>query len=215
MQENKNITAYRQMLRERILEKAMNAFARKGIKAVKMDDIAGHLAISKRTLYEIYDNKEVLLYEGVKKYKSQKDAELQQMMSECSNVMDIILRLYQQKVEEFKMTNPLFYADIEKYPRVLEFLDKDKEASHQLFLNILLRGKKEGYFRVDLDYELVSLQFSVMTHYVMTHQLYSEYSLEHIMYNIILVMLRGFCTQKGIEILDEFMQKHYGLKYNL
>ena len=57
MSETKNISAYRQSLRDRILEVAMQAFREKGIKAVKMDDIAASLTISKRTLYEVYENK--------------------------------------------------------------------------------------------------------------------------------------------------------------
>ena len=61
MQEKKTITAYKKGLREVILKTAMKAFAEKGIRAVKMDDIAESLSISKRTMYEIYATKEELL----------------------------------------------------------------------------------------------------------------------------------------------------------
>ena len=64
MQEKKTITAYKKGLREVILETAMKAFQEKGIRAVKMDDIAEKLAISKRTMYEIYATKEELLCNG-------------------------------------------------------------------------------------------------------------------------------------------------------
>lgn len=205
MQENSSYTTYRQGLRERILDTAMQAFAQHGIKAVKMDDIAHKLSISKRTLYEIYDNKEILLHAGLKKYKAQKEEELRSTLADSSTVMDIILMLYRRKVEEFRQTNPQFYADIEKYPSVVEFFEQDKEASHRQFLDFLMRGVSEGYFRSDLDYDIVSHQFNAMTHYVMSAQLYSEYSLEHIFYNLVFVTLRGICTQKGITILDEFL----------
>lgn len=209
MQESKTITAYRQQLRERILAIAMHAFARHGVKAVKMDDIARQLSISKRTLYEIYENKEVLLYEGVKEYKSLKDAEFQRMLQKCSTVMDIIVKLYKRKVEEFKNTNPRFYADIEKYPRVRTFLDNDRASAHQQFVSFLDRGVKEGFFRNDLDYELIALSFNATTQYVMANQLYNEYSLEHIMYHLFFVSLRGMCTQKGIVILDDFLSAQH------
>ena len=62
MQEKKAITAYKKGLRAVILNAAMKAFTEKGIRAVKMDDIAESLAISKRTMYEIYATKEELLY---------------------------------------------------------------------------------------------------------------------------------------------------------
>ena len=59
-------TSYRQTLKQKILATAMMLFSERGIKAVKMDDISNHLSISKRTLYEIYDNKEDLLFECLK-----------------------------------------------------------------------------------------------------------------------------------------------------
>lgn len=62
MQEIKNISTYRQSLKDKILETSMKMFQEKGIRAVKMDDIANRLSISKRTLYEIYDDKERLLF---------------------------------------------------------------------------------------------------------------------------------------------------------
>ena len=64
MQSSKSESSYRNALRGRILDVAMHAFATKGIRAVKMDDIAQSLTISKRTLYELYDNKEKLLLEA-------------------------------------------------------------------------------------------------------------------------------------------------------
>lgn len=66
MYKNSSQTNYRQQLREKILQTSMAEFMSKGIRAVKMDDIAASLGISKRTLYEIYSNKEELLLEGVK-----------------------------------------------------------------------------------------------------------------------------------------------------
>lgn len=48
--------------KERIVEQAMRMFATQGIKAVRMDDIARQLGVSKRTLYELFGDKEGLLY---------------------------------------------------------------------------------------------------------------------------------------------------------
>ncbi|MDE6806984.1 MAG: TetR/AcrR family transcriptional regulator, partial [Prevotella sp.] len=52
MQENPKWTDYRVSLKDRIVEKAFQLFTQQGIRAVKMDDIAHSLSISKRTLYE-------------------------------------------------------------------------------------------------------------------------------------------------------------------
>ena len=44
--------------RELIVEQAAKMFVNQGVKAVRMDDIAHELSISKRTLYELFGDKE-------------------------------------------------------------------------------------------------------------------------------------------------------------
>ena len=46
-----------------IVETAHRLFIERGIKDVKMDDIAAELSISKRTIYELFNDKEQLLHE--------------------------------------------------------------------------------------------------------------------------------------------------------
>ena len=58
---------YRTEVKNKILKISMKQFLSKGVKAVKMDDIAMSLSISKRTLYEIFADKEDLLYACIKK----------------------------------------------------------------------------------------------------------------------------------------------------
>ena len=207
MQATKPLSQYRLSLKEKILHTAMNAFATQGIKAVKMDDLAKQLGISKRTLYEIYDNKEVLLFESVKAFKRMKDEELSRLVADSSNVMDIILEFYKMKVEDFKRTSPEFYSDISIYPQVMSFLDVDKHEGEQRFMKFLHRGVGEGYFRSDVDYHFVTIMFDALINYVMNRKLYQQYTIEQIFQNIVFVSLRGFCTPKGIDTLDAFLFK--------
>ena len=53
-------------VRELILRTALEQFTKRGIKDVKMDDIASILSISKRTIYELFNDKEQLLLEALK-----------------------------------------------------------------------------------------------------------------------------------------------------
>ena len=123
MQEKKTITAYKKGLRAVILKAAMKAFTEKGIRAVKMDDIAESLAISKRTMYEIYATKEELLYEGVKTFREDRRKKFMEMGKE-KDLMEILLKVYHMRVEEANAVNPLFYDDLVKYPRVLRYLTR-------------------------------------------------------------------------------------------
>ena len=105
--------AGKQNLRGSILETAMHAFAKKGIRAVKMDDVAAALGISKRTLYEIFETKELLLSEGIRKYYAERQEYAKRVTQQCKNVMEVLVAIYRIKVDEFRKTNPQFYADMD------------------------------------------------------------------------------------------------------
>ena len=195
MQEIKTITAYKQGLKSRILETAMKAFAEKGIRAVKMDDVAMELSISKRTLYEIYATKEDLIYEGVRQYREQVQLQMEAVAREADNVME---------VNEYRMTNPLFYSDLVKYPRVLRFLNRENQRIRTSYQKFLDRGAMEGYFRDDINSELVSRMFDALGRYITTQQLYKQFTMQELFNNFVFVSLRGLCTEKGIKALDHF-----------
>ena len=61
--------------KERIIDQAMHMFVSQGIKSVRMDDIAQQLGVSKRTLYELFGDKEGLLYLAMDRYFEKKRIE--------------------------------------------------------------------------------------------------------------------------------------------
>lgn len=206
MQELKSLSAYRQGLKGKILDTAMTLFAKKGVKAVKMDDIARTLNISKRTMYELYDNKEVLLFEGIKSYNQRREKEMSEFVKGNTNVMDIILNVYKVKVEEFRFTSPSFYDDIEKYPKVMAYLEKNREENRKELAAFLDKGVKEGYFRENIHYDLVTILFDSIGQLFLQKRLYAHFSIESVLNNIMFISLRGICTSKGIEVLDKFLK---------
>ena len=203
MQEIKETTAYKKLLKGRILETAMKAFAERGVKAVRMDDVAQMLGISKRTLYEIYRDKEELLYQGVMHFDQEAKKSMNAFIQQASSVMDIILEAYKRRVLRTGTVNPLFYEDIQKYPKVTDYLIKEREHAYDQFLGFLQRGVREGYFRDDINYELVAQMFNAINTFVMTQHLLSRYSIQQVFANMLLIPLRGFCTKKGLQVIDK------------
>ena len=203
MSDSGNISAYRQQLRERIIETSMRAFAAHGIRAVKMDDIARLLGISKRTLYELYENKETVLCEGIRYFHSKSEQSMMEMVERGKSVIDIVLEVYRQRLEELRGTSSLFYDDLKKYPHVLSILEEYKKRNHQHFVNFLHRGVDEGYFRSDLDYDIVPLMFDAIGRYIMLRELYRQFDMEQVFKSLVFTSLRGICTAMGAKALDK------------
>ena len=204
MQEIKNFTDYKLQLMDRILDTVVVAVTTRGIKAVKMDDIAAELGISKRTLYEIYDDKETLVLEGVKYYHKNKKNALNIYAANNHNVLDVVIHFYEVHIKESKNINPLFYEDMVKYPRIMTYLESKRQNSRNDFQQFMKRGVEEGLFRNDIDYTIITHVFEALGNYMRNKHLYQQYTLEELVFNMLFVSLRGVCTLKGIEQLDQF-----------
>ena len=205
MQVLRETTAYRASLRERIIEKAMQDFSKHGIRAVKMDTLAKELGISKRTMYEIFEDKETLLFEGIKVYGERKREYMHSYAEEGHDVIDIIMEAYHMKVEEVRAVNPDFYLDLMKYPRLAQHMKEAQQKSREGFLAFMKRGVDDGYFRPDVNYELVPHIFDALGQYILTNSLVQQYSVEELFSNCFLIALRGFCTDKGLHTIDKLM----------
>ena len=202
-------TEYRKELKGRILEVATTEFRHRGIRAVTMDVIAKTLTISKRTLYEIYPNKEELLLECVKCNTAREEAEVTAFLQAAPRTtMDILLNFYRTRMKELSELPPTFLTEIDRYPLVMDYLKKKRENSQQKIKNFFQRGVEEGYFRSDVDYTLIARLGENMMHNVLLKHLYTEYEPPYIFRNIIFLFIRGFCTREGLDIIDKTLNEN-------
>lgn len=122
-------TTYRESLRMKILETAMQLFKLKGIKAVRMDDIATEIAISKRTLYEIYSNKEDLLFECLRNENELLTKQLADYALTTENEMAVIAYFIKLRLKDLGSINPLFFTEMNKYERIMRFSGRTRKNS--------------------------------------------------------------------------------------
>ena len=200
------VNDYRNELKERILEYSEKEFYANGVKQVKMDNIANYLSISKRTLYEIYPTKEDLLLECVKKHDKTHESRIEQYIEESNpNAIEIIIFSYKMKLEYFLQLNPLFLEELCKYKRVISYFDardKERDTNFEWLFN---RGVEEGFFRKDLNPRIISNMFTVSLKEAIDNELYKEFGMEYLFRDIVFTLIRGICTIKGIEAIDQLL----------
>lgn len=198
----------RQALADRIIDEALKRFMEQGIRAVKMDNIAKALVISKRTLYEVFSNKEELVIECFKRFQQQRFDDMVRFSEKADNVMEILIYSFRQKVEELRQTNPQFYTDVERYPALCNFFKSKEAENHSMFIQFMKRGVAEGYFFDKLNYEFIAAVLNASNRLIMETQLYKQYSMESMFFNMIFITIRGLCTKKGLDVLDRFYHEY-------
>ena len=134
------INDYRKELKSRIIDYAMDEFFKRGIKAVKMDEISQGLHVSKRTVYEIFSDKEELLLAGLKARDEQMRKQLDiYACNEAHNVIDVLGYFYKVQMEVNSAIGVSFFEEIHRMPRILEYLKEkhNREYGDRVKLSLI------------------------------------------------------------------------------
>ena len=194
--------------KERILSRAEELFMKFGIRSVSMDDIANHLGMSKKTLYQYFADKDELVMGVV-------DGHIQGLQQECSvchtDAKDAIHEIFmtmERIMVQFSNMNPMLLYDLEKfhykaYQRFREHKDK--------FLLKIIRdniewGIKDELYRPEVNVDVMS-KFrieSMMIPFNVTVFPPGKYNLAAISEMIIENFTYGLATIKGHKLIQKY-----------
>lgn len=199
----------REQHKEQVLIVAMHEFTQKGIKQVKMDDVAKALGMSKRTIYEMFADKEELLLEGIKNYKRYCRDQQEADKKRSRNVLELLLLSFSRKMDEFRHTNFRFYQDIYRYPKVLDYLKQCGNEENKSFLELMEQGVQEGLFRPEIRYDIFILLLNEQFRVLFEREGWERFSPEDMLRSILFVSLRGVLTHRGLSLFEQCVDEDF------
>lgn len=195
----------RNNLRNSVIHLAMQAFYSRGIKSVTMDEIAHELSISKRTLYQVFTDKEELLDACIEEHSKQHREQMLQKMQQTDNVLELILFDLEVKFDRLRDASPLFLTDLARYPRIMEKLETLRQQQCDHAVAFLSKGVEQGLFLPNVNYPLF---YECLTH--RTENLIEQVELKRyrpidVFLHLAVYSLRGIATLKGVQMMDSFL----------
>lgn len=192
-------------IKDRITEGAAELFRTYGIRSVTMDSLATHLGMSKRTIYEVFSDKDDMLI-CVLKWMAGKQKELvHKIINESENSIIAIFRLLEINRDYFQDMSPAFHADLKKFHHevLMKKADKCEMPDYRNNQEVIEKGMSEKLFREDLDADLVNRCLYFLGRSVMDHDLYpyEEFSRRDVVKNTFINYLKGISTQKGLDLI--------------
>jgi AcrR family transcriptional regulator len=197
--------------RNRIIEGAAQLFRLYGIKSVTMDSLASHLGMSKRTIYEVFADKDELLI-GVLRMMVEKQKELvKKVMSNSENAIVAIFKLLETNRDHFQQMSPAFQADMKKFHHEI-LIEKPAEYELPDYRNnvaLIERGIKEKLFRKDLNADVVNSCLYFLGRTIIDNELYpfDQFSQRDVLRNGVINYLRGISTSEGIKLINKLERK--------
>jgi AcrR family transcriptional regulator len=199
-------------IRQRIIEEAAVMFRTYGIRAVTMDMLAVQLGISKRTIYENFEDKDEILA-GVLHWMAVRQKELiDSTFSSSENVIEAIFKLFELMHEHFRNMSPAFRLDMEKSHH--EILRKLQEKGEIPYRNdnseMLKRGVKEGIFRKELNIDMTNKCLVEVMRMSTDKEAFNnaEADKAEIFRDFYINYLRGISTPKGLELINYYNKKY-------
>ena len=194
-------------LKDHITTVATNLFSRSGIKRVSMDDVARKANVSKRTLYEFFNDKESLLIGVLDKVREPFVEQIDLVDKSETTALEALLLLNEKIMEKPVWFCEDFFDDILRYPNALKELSESKRKFLLKIIELLKRGEKESVFMSDVNYDILSLMAQQQFSKSEPSPIYTKFTHEEVHNTVSLIFIRGICTDTGREILEKFLLK--------
>ncbi len=196
-------------IQTRILEHATQLFLKYGVKSITMDDIAKELGISKKTIYQSFSSKADIVYQTAKSFFLKEIAQAEVICNEASNAVDELLRTLQWTINTLTHISPSLIMEVEKYyPQTWEvFTHFQQDYLLRLAQENLERGISEGYFRDDLNIDIVARIRILQIQASLSTQIFplDQFDPISVQREILEVYAYSILTQKGKEVYHQYL----------
>ena len=174
---------------EFIVDKAQPLFYRYGIRSVTMDFIASELGMSKRTLYENFENKEALIIACMEKGRKAQEQDMCAIFNSDANIIEKLLRCY----------NRIMYS------KASEEAELHREKQYSYIRDILQEGVEDGLIRADIDVDIATMFHNSQLEWFRKSQQYTTkvWELSDVLRTMVQIFLYGIVTDKGRKVLDD------------
>lgn len=132
--------------KERIIDQAMHMFVSQGIKSVRMDDIAQQLGVSKRTLYEMFGDKEGLLYLAMERYSERNRQRWNELTADARNVLEAMFMVLGEVMDNLRKFYPAVHDKLMR-----EGMVKNRTSLRSMLEQGIEAGLFVNNFNIDLS----------------------------------------------------------------
>ncbi|MDR2839974.1 MAG: TetR/AcrR family transcriptional regulator [Paludibacter sp.] len=187
-------------VRENIIAIASRLFFEYGIRSVSIDDICSKLQISKKTFYSIFSQKDELVETCLNTQYIESQCRVEEKLA-GTNAIEGLITIMKEIRKNIAEQTPVIFYDLQKfYPQLYAQLEKDRVKLIQSgCLRNLQRGIAEGYYREDLQAELVSLFFANIPNTFLPMSETKKYSKKQLFDFFIDMLIRVIASPKGKE----------------
>lgn len=195
-----------EFMRDKIIEVANDLFLTFGFKSVTMDDIASKIGVSKKTIYKYFKNKTELVNEVTNHTFETISCGIDEICNKNLNPIEEIFSIKRLVMEHLKDEKSSPQYQLQKYyPNTYTQLKQKQFLQMQeCVINNLKLGINNGFYRENIDLEFISRIYFIGLTGIKDKDFFplDNYSMKELMNYYLEYHMRGICTEKGIQQLE-------------
>ncbi len=198
-------------IKDRIKQKAEELYRRYGVKSVTMDEIASQLGVSKKTIYQSFNDKNELVDEVIAEMLDYNKLCCQNSRMQAQNAVQEVYMGMESLQAMLDNMNPSILFDIERGHPVTfkKFTDFKYNFLFEVMKKNIERGKKEGLYRPEINADLLSkIRIETIT-LPFNEELFpkNQYSLVYIQQELLEYFLFAMVTPKGYKLITKYQKE--------
>ena len=187
-----------------ILAVSSKLYMKHGIRSVSMDDLARHIGISKKTIYQYYENKEALVEDIVQLHCEKEKMEIEGILKHSSNAIDEMHQIAKMVLRTLGEVSSGTMFDLQKYYRKQwkKITELEKKLTFEVIKGNLIRGKAAGIYRDTVNEDIVARLYVEIAHSIVDDDIFSmrEFEKQELYKQAFHYHINGILSPKG-EIL--------------
>jgi AcrR family transcriptional regulator len=196
--------------KDRILQGAKELFFKFGIKSITMDDIAKHLAMSKKTIYQFYSDKNEVVEKLMVQEMETNEQEFQAIADQAPNVVEEVFAMMKHMSVMFSQMNPNLFYDMQKYhPNAWKLFQQFKENFiERMVEESVQKGIKQGLVRSDINTKIMARLRMEQVEMGFNPNSFppDKFKMGDVQLALLDHFLHGICTIKGHKLINKYKQ---------
>ena len=198
-------------IRERILTQALATFMQRGVRSVTLDELAHDLGISKKTIYQHFENKAEIVMKTCELFHTHEQAQIEAIHQSAHHAIEEVVGIMRWVNQALSQISPVLIYELQRhYPEAWDLHQHHEQCNvYGSIRRNLEWGMAEGLYRAELDADLVARirVAQIDTAFDQRHFPYQQYGHGHVQQGMMDLFLHGITTAKGLKVYKKLKEQ--------
>lgn len=190
-----------------ILKEGFRSVLSNGIKSFTVENLASKLSMSKKTIYQYFPKKELLIKKII-------DYRMQKLMKEFNQIIkdenDPIIQFVKIREHNINIANKINLQKLtylkSRYPDIWEIIEAYRMNRKNIYHQIFLEAKNQGYLREELDPEVCASIYTNIFNSIFQPEFMNDnnLSLDNTIAHTQIIISNGFFNKAAIKKINKY-----------